>query len=132
MRKHGIILFDGVCNVCNGYVQFVIERDPKGYFQFASLQSEAGQALLQEYNLPTDTMDTIVLIDEGKAYTHSSVPLRVAGKLSGAWKLGKGLLIVPPSVRNAVYRFVAKNRYKWFGKQESCMLPTPAIRQRFI
>ena len=132
MEDHGIILFDGVCNVCNGYVQFVIKRDPKAYFKFASLQSEEGQALLQKYGLPTDTLDTIVLVEGDRAYTYSTVPLRVVRKLHRLWPLLYGFILVPTFIRNPIYRFVAANRYKWFGKKEACMIPTPEIRARFL
>ncbi len=127
-----IILFDGVCNVCNGFVQFVIKRDPAGYFHFTSLQSETGQQLLKEHNLPTDSMDTVVLIEDGAAYTHSAVPLRVARKLHRLWPLCYIFVIIPTFIRNPIYSFIAKNRYKWFGKKESCMMPTPEIRSRFL
>lgn len=130
-EEKGILLFDGVCNVCNGFVQFVIKRDPEGYFQFASLQSEEGKKLLQQYGLP-DTLETVVLIENDTAYTYSTAPLRAARKLKGIWKVGFVFLIVPRFIRDAIYRFIAKNRYRWFGKKESCMMPTPDIQARFI
>jgi predicted DCC family thiol-disulfide oxidoreductase YuxK len=128
---NGIILFDGVCNVCNEFVQFVIKRDPEGYFQFASLQSEAGKQLLKKYQLP-DSLETVVLIENDKAYTYSTAPLRVTRHLRGLWKIGFVFIIVPPFIRHAIYRFIARNRYRWFGKKESCMMPTPAIEARFL
>jgi len=130
-QQHGIILFDGVCNVCNTYVQFVIKRDPKGYFKFASLQSAEGQALLAKHNMPDD-LDSIVLVEGDKVYTHSAAPLRVARKLHRLWPLCYGFIIVPAFIRDAVYKWVARNRYRWFGKKESCMMPTPDIRARFL
>ena len=130
-KEAAIILFDGVCNVCNHTVQFIIKRDPSGYFKFASLQSDVGKALLQQYQLP-DTLETIVLIEQGKAYTYSSAPLRVLRHLSGLWKLGTVFLIVPPFIRHAVYKWIARNRYRWFGKQATCMMPTPDIQSRFL
>lgn len=129
--EKGILLFDGVCNVCNGFVQFVIKRDPAGYFQFASLQSEEGKKLLQQYGLP-ETLETVVLIENNTAYTYSTAPLRTARKLKGFWKFGYVFLIVPRFIRDAVYRFIARNRYRWFGKKESCMMPSPDVQSRFI
>ncbi len=132
IEKQGIVLFDGVCNFCNDSVQFTIKRDPKGYFKFASIQSEEGQALLKQHSLPIDTIDTIVLIENGKAYTFSTAPLRVARKLNGLWSLLYIFILVPPFIRNPIYRWVARNRYKWFGKKDSCMMPSPEIRSRFL
>lgn len=126
-----IVLFDGACNMCNHSVQFAIKRDPEGHFKYASLQSELGQELLQHYKLPL-VLDTIVLIENGKAYTHSSAPLRILRKSSTPWSLLYAFIIVPPFIRNGVYRWIAKNRYKWFGKNESCMMPTPELRRRFL
>lgn len=132
MENQGIILFDGVCNFCNDSVQFIIKRDPKGYFKFAPLQSELGKSLLEKHGMPTDAMDTIILIENGIAYNYSTAALRIARKLSGLWALFYIFIIVPPFIRNPIYRFVGRNRYKWFGKKESCMMPTPEIRSRFL
>jgi predicted DCC family thiol-disulfide oxidoreductase YuxK len=127
------ILFDGVCNLCNGFVQFVVARDPNQYFRFASLQSEVGQALLREQGLnPTITPETVVLIEQGKAYSHSTAVLRIVRRLSGAWPLLYAARVLPQALRDAAYRFVARHRYQWFGQQEACLLPTPALRQRFL
>lgn len=127
-----ILLFDGVCNLCNASVQWVIRHDPKGIFKFASLQSETGQILLRQFNLPTDALNTVVLVEDGKAYTRSDVPLRILKKLGGIWALLHLYIYVPKFVRDAVYDFIARNRYRWFGKQESCMLPTPELKARFL
>lgn len=127
-----ILLFDGVCNLCNGFVQFVIRRDPQAKFRFAALQSEVGQQLLREANMPTDELSTVVLYENGRFYTHSSVPLRVVKKFGGAWPLLYGLVIVPKMIRDGVYNWIARNRYRWFGKQESCMIPTPELKARFL
>jgi predicted DCC family thiol-disulfide oxidoreductase YuxK len=132
MQKEGIVLFDGVCNFCNESVQFIIKRDPKGYFKFAALQSEDGQALLKKYNLPIETIDTIVLIENKKAYTLSTVPLRITRKLYRLWSLLYIFVLVPSFIRDPIYRWIARNRYKWFGKKETCMMPTPEIRNRFL
>lgn len=127
----GIILFDGVCNFCNQSVQFIIKRDPSGYFQFTPLQSDVGQRLLKRHNVP-EHVDSIVLIDNGKPYVKSSAALRICKNLHGAWKILYIFLFTPRSIRDYFYDFFAKNRYKWFGKQDSCMLPSPEIRKRFL
>ncbi|USK64015.1 thiol-disulfide oxidoreductase DCC family protein [Peribacillus frigoritolerans] len=127
-----VILFDGECNFCDSSVQFIIKRDPQGLFHYASLQSEAGQELLKKYDVPAD-IDSMVLIEKDKAYYKSSAALRICRRLQGAWKLLYGFIIVPSFIRNFVYDFIAKNRYKWFGKkEESCMLPSPSVRKRFL
>ena len=130
------ILFDGVCNLCNGFVQFIIRHDAHGIFHFAALQSEAGQALLAAHGQPLAAAradpDSVVLVADGRVYTHSTAVLRIAGLLGGGWRmLGLGWAI-PRPWRDALYRYVAQNRYRWFGRQESCMLPTPALKARFL
>ena len=127
-----VLLFDGVCNLCNASVQWVIERDPQGVFRFASLQSEAGQAFLKKFNLPTGELNTVVLVDGEKTYTRSDVPLRIFEKLGGWWRLLQVFFIVPRPIRNAVYDWIAKNRYRWFGKKEVCWLPAPELKGRFL
>lgn len=132
MHQHKIIIFDGVCNLCNGSVQFVIKHDKKSLFKFASLQSEAGQSLLQQYLLPTKDYTSFVLIENNRAYTRSSAALRVAKHLSGPISFLYGFIIVPAFIRDAVYNLISKNRYKWFGKKDSCMIPTPQLKERFL
>lgn len=127
-----VILFDGVCNLCSGAVQFILRNDPKGHFLFASLQSPAGQKLLERHDLPTDTISTIVLIEGGRAYTRSTAALRIARKLSGAYPLAYAAIVIPAPLRNLGYAFVARNRYRWFGQTEQCMLPKPEYKQRFL
>ncbi len=127
-----VILFDGVCNLCNGFVQFVIQRDPDAHFHFAALQSEAGQALLKEHDLSTDRIDTVVLVENGKAYLRSDAALRVAGGLGGLWSMTQIFFIIPRSIRNLIYDFVAARRYRWFGEKDQCMIPTPELRARFL
>ena len=127
-----IILFDGVCNFCNGSVNFIIDRDPDKYFKFAPLQSEIGQKLLSEHGVDKTVTDSVVLIEDGKVYTHSTAALRIAGRLQGAWSLFSHLKIVPSFIRDGFYKLFAKYRYKMFGKQEACMLPTPEVRARFL
>lgn len=125
------VLFDGVCNVCSGWVQFIIKRDPQAIFRFASLQSDEASKLLEEYGQET-TLDSIVLVDKGKVYTESTAILQILRRLPGTWRFSSVFLIVPKFIRDGFYRWFARNRYRWFGKQESCMLPTPEIRARFL
>lgn len=128
-----IILFDGVCNLCSGFVQFVINRDPNGYFRFASLQSDVGQSLLIQQGLtPAITPETIILLENGQAYAYSSAVLRIFRRLGGGWRLISVGQVLPRFLRDAAYRFVARHRYQWFGREEACWLPTPALRQRFL
>lgn len=132
MNNDPVILFDGVCNLCNGSVQYVIRHDKEGYYRFASLQSQAGQQFLRQYNLPVQDFNSFVLIEDGKVYTRSTAALKVAKKLSGMVKLLYGFIIVPAFIRDGVYNLISRNRYKWFGKKDSCMIPTPALKQRFL
>lgn len=125
-----IILFDGMCNFCDASVQFIIRRDKQGMFKFASLQGEKGTTLRNKFALPDD-LDSFILVAGDKVHVKSSAALHVARRLRGLWKFLYIFMIVPRSIRDAVYDFVAKNRYKWFGKKESCMLPSPEIRERF-
>jgi len=126
-----IVLFDGVCNFCNGAVNFIIGHDKSGHFKFTPLQSETGMALRAEYGIGDD-VDSIVLIEDGRAYTHSTAGLRVARGLGGIWSIAYGLIIVPTFVRDLAYKLFAKYRYKLFGKKDVCMMPTPQIRERFL
>jgi len=130
--KHPVIIFDGVCNLCNGSVQFVIKRDPQHRFRFASLQSDYGQQVLAQHHLPTNTFNSFLLLDDGKLYTKSTAALRVFRHMKGIWPLLYGFSIVPKFIRNGVYNWIARNRYKWFGKQEACMIPTPELKQLFL
>ena len=131
---HDIVLFDGVCNLCTGSVRFIIQRDPGGRFMFASLQSEPGARLTRRHGVATAATDlsSIVLIANGRAYERSDAALRIARHLSGAWRALWLLRFVPRPIRDAVYGLVARNRYRWFGRQESCMVPTPELRARFL
>lgn len=126
-----IVLFDGECNVCNASVQFILKRDAKGYFQFASLQSEMGQSLLKQYGV-SPTLNSLVLIDQRKAYTQSTAALKIAKNLNGLWKLCYMAILIPAKLRNQAYNVLANNRYKWFGKKEACLLPTQEQRRRFL
>lgn len=126
-----VILFDGECNFCDHSVQFIIKRDPKGYFKFASLQSDKGLKILKEYSIPAD-INSFILIDNNRYYSKSSAALRVCKNLKGFWKLFYILLIIPRPVRDFFYEIIAKNRYKLFGRKDSCMLPSPDLRKRFL
>ena len=129
---HSIILFDGVCNLCNGAVNFVIKRDPRNVFKFTPLQEKQGILLLKKHAVDARKLDSIVLIENGNVYIKSSAALRIARKLSGLWPLFFVLLIIPSFIRDGVYDFIAKNRYKWFGKKEQCMIPTPGLKEKFL
>jgi len=131
-HSNPVILFDGVCNFCNSSVQFVIKRDPKNLFRFGALQGAYGQKVLANFNLPQNEFNSFILIQDGTLYTKSTAALRVAKQLSGAWPLLYFFIIIPPFIRNAVYNFIAQNRYRWFGKKEACILPTPQQRQLFL
>lgn len=127
-----IIFFDGVCNLCNRSIQFVIARDQKEKFLFSSLQSIYAQKVLGEFGLDLSIIDSFVLFDGGKIYLRSTAALRVAAKLGGYWPLLRIFLIVPPFIRDFIYTYIAKRRYRWFGKQDSCWLPNPSLSDRFI
>jgi predicted DCC family thiol-disulfide oxidoreductase YuxK len=127
-----IVLFDGVCNLCNRSVQFILKRDKRGKFRFASLQGPVGQSLLQRSGLPPDHLDSFVLVEDNKVYTRSTGALRVLRLLGGAWSLLYILWIIPRPLRDGIYNWIAQHRYRWFGKEESCWLPKPEWRSRFL
>ncbi|NTS43945.1 thiol-disulfide oxidoreductase DCC family protein [Flavisolibacter sp. BT320] len=127
-----VVLFDGECNFCNGMVNFFIKQDKKKVLRFAAMQSEAGQKLLQQYHFPKQYLKSFVFIENGKAYKKSTAGLRLYGKLPWYWKWTKLFWIVPPLLRDAVYELISNNRYIWFGKRNSCMVPTPDVRSRFL
>lgn len=129
--KH-IVLFDGVCNFCNASVNFVIDRDKAGKLAFASLQSDIGRNLLKENNYWDTQLTSVLFIKNGKVYEKSDAALEIARELSGAWSMLYAFKIVPRPLRNLVYDWIARNRYKWFGQQDSCRIPTPELKARFI
>ncbi|MGS2739585.1 thiol-disulfide oxidoreductase DCC family protein [Sinomicrobium sp. M5D2P17] len=133
-KNKKIILFDGVCNLCNSSVQFVIKRDKKDVFRFASLQSEAGQKLLAERGIDPVKTDSIVLIEPGVAYyTKSQAAIDIASELGGGWPFLRIFeYILPVSLRDRMYDFIASNRYKWYGKKDQCMIPTPELKAKFL
>jgi predicted DCC family thiol-disulfide oxidoreductase YuxK len=126
-----IILFDGVCNLCSGAVQFILKRDHKKQFVFASLQSEIGQQLLLKNKVNT-SVETIILLQNDKWFSQSTAALEIARKLSGAWPLFYAFIIIPRFVRDGVYDWISRNRYKFFGKKDTCMIPSPEWRNRFL
>lgn len=126
-----IILFDGECNFCNQSVQFIIQRDSKGYFLFASRQSTIGINLLKKHNI-NDSVDSIILIDTDTAYIKSDAILNICKKLDGNWCKLSLFLWIPRFIRDFCYDIFAKNRYRWFGKNQKCILPTPEVRKRFL
>jgi predicted DCC family thiol-disulfide oxidoreductase YuxK len=127
-----VILFDGVCNLCNGCVQFIIARDPARRFQFAALQSDSARRMLARLDRSGALPDSIVLVDGGRVYTRSSAALRIARGLRFPWSLARALTVVPRPLRDWVYDLVARNRYRWFGTTDVCMTPTPELRARFL
>ncbi|MBL7890076.1 MAG: thiol-disulfide oxidoreductase DCC family protein [Bacteroidia bacterium] len=127
-----IVLFDGVCNFCNSSVNFIIRHDKKAHFKFASLQSEIGKALCEKFEIDVQRIDSIILIENDQFNIKSSAILRITKKLNGGYPLLFGFIIIPRFVRDVVYDLIARNRYKWFGKKESCMIPTPDVKERFI
>jgi predicted DCC family thiol-disulfide oxidoreductase YuxK len=128
-----IILFDGVCNLCNGAVQFAIKRDKRNRFLFAALQSEEGKQLVRERGINISKEDSIILIEPGIAYyTESEAALKIGQEFGGLWKLLGLFEWIPAAFRDVIYRWIARNRYKWFGKKDECMIPTPELKARFI
>ncbi len=131
-RYDRVIVFDGVCNWCNAWVNFTIDRDPMRKFKFGMLQSESAQEILKGCHLSTDDFETFVLLERGRVFTKSTAALRIARHLSGLWPLLYVLIVVPRSIRDAVYDYIARHRYHWMGKAEACRVPTPAERERFV
>lgn len=127
-----IVLFDGVCNFCNGSVNFIIERDRAGYFKFAPLQSEIGERYLEKFEIDRAVTDSVILIENERVFTHSTAALKIARKMDGFWSSFYALIVVPKPVRDFFYKLFAKYRYRLFGRQDACMMPTPDIRQRFL
>lgn len=131
-KQNDVILFDGVCNLCNNAITFIIKRDPKNRYRFASLQSNIGKQYLDKHQIDTNHTDSIVLIRGKHAYTKASAALRIALHLSGLWPVLIVFIVIPKFISNSIYDYIASNRYRWFGKRESCMIPTPEIKNKFI
>lgn len=128
-----IILFDGVCNLCNGFIQFVIKRDSADTFRYASLQSEIGKKLVYERGIDSNSIDSVVLIEPGVAYyIKSDAALQIGSDLNGFGSLSRILYLIPSGLRNIVYDLIARYRYAWFGKKDACMIPTPELQSKFL
>lgn len=125
-----IILFDGVCNFCDASVNFIIEHDKKDYFRFTPLQSEIGQEFVKKFSL--SGIDSVILVENDKAYAHSTAALKIARRLGGIWSVLYAFIIIPRPIRDFFYKLFAKNRYKFFGKKDECMIPTPEVRAKFL
>jgi predicted DCC family thiol-disulfide oxidoreductase YuxK len=130
--SEAVILFDGVCNLCNASVMFVIKHDPGARFSFAALQGEAGGRLAREWGVNPDDVSTLVLVADGRCFTRSTAALHIAHDLGFPWFLLWVLALAPAALRDRVYDFVANRRYRWFGRRDSCPLPTPELRARFL
>ncbi len=128
-----LILFDGVCNLCNSSVQYVIKHDKNNQFMFTALQSETGKKIIEHFDIDTSKVDSILLYTPEKGIsTKSSAALKVASKLGFPTNMLSVFLIIPPFISNWVYDFIAKNRYKWYGKKDACMIPTPELKSKFL
>lgn len=130
--EHPVIVFDGICNLCSRSVMFIIKRDPRRVFRFAAFQTDAGRELLGRYGLDPGSMTSLALIKNDRVYLRSGAVLRIAGKLMGLWPVLYALIIIPSFLRDPVYDWIARNRYKWFGKKEECFVPSKNILSRFI
>lgn len=131
-HAYKIILFDGVCNLCNSSVQLVIHNDRQNRFKFAALQSDIGKNLTDKFGIDTSKIDSIILIEEQRVFSKSSAALKIAKSMDGAYPLLYGFMIIPAFIRNWVYDWIAKNRYRWFGKKDQCMIPTPELQSKFL
>ncbi|MBP6688204.1 MAG: thiol-disulfide oxidoreductase DCC family protein [Lacibacter sp.] len=127
-----LVLFDGVCNFCNFWIQFALKRDRLRKLKFGSLQGATAQQILPQHNIDPAILTSVIFIEDGVAYRESTAALKVCKHLDGGWKLLYAFIIIPAFLRDGIYKWIGRNRYKWFGKQESCMLPTPAQRARFV
>ncbi len=132
MDNKALILFDGVCNLCNGAVRFIIRHDVHAYFQFASLQSPQAKKVLRDKGIEGEGMNSLALIENGVIYRKSTAVLKIFRHLSGLWKACNLFLVIPRFVRDGIYDFISRNRYRWFGKKSVCMVPKPEWRTRFI
>ena len=128
----GTILFDGVCNLCNGFVRFVVARDPEARFRFAALTSPAAAENLRQAGVTAPIPDSMVLVEDGRVYFRSDAPLRISRRLRFPWPLLYGFIVVPRFIRDRVYDIIAARRYRWFGRRDVCMVPTPELRARFL
>jgi len=132
LENKSIILFDGICNLCNNAVQFIIKRDKKHHFLFTSLQSDAAQDILLQFQLKNSDLNSIIFIEDEKIYQKSTAVLRISKQLNGLWKLNYAFIIIPKFIRDFIYDIIAKKRYGWFGKREHCMIPSAALKKYFF
>jgi predicted DCC family thiol-disulfide oxidoreductase YuxK len=132
MANEAIVLFDGICNLCNGSVRFIAANDPAERFRFASLQSPQAAAALAPFGRDAASFESVVLIDGGRLYERSDAALRIAAELRPPFGIARAFLALPPAVRDAAYAWIANNRYRVFGRRESCALPTPELASRFL
>lgn len=132
MNEYPLVLFDGVCNFCNFWVNFAIKRNRKKNLRYTPIQGETAKKILPAYHLSTNELSSVILIENGKVYTQSSAALQICRHLNGGWKLFYGLFIVPKFLRDFVYNIIARNRYRWFGKKKQCMVPSNEIRSLFL
>ena len=131
LDEEKIVLFDGVCNYCNSMINLAIRNDNKGVLKFATLQSETGKRLKSKYNIPAE-IDSVIFIENEKVFTYSDAAIRICRYLRWPAKALYGLITVPKFIRQPVYKWIARNRYRWFGKREECMIPTPEVKARFL
>ena len=131
-KNNPVILFDGICNLCNGFVQFVIKRDKKKNFLFGALQGEGARQLLSSFDFPDENLTTIVLVEDSNIYTQSDAVLKIFKRLGGFWKFFSIFIFIPRPIRDWIYRLIAKYRYSIFGKRKECMIPTPELKSRFL
>jgi len=132
-RNKKIILFDGICNLCDATVQFLIKRDKKDIFRFVAIQSEIGQQIIKHIGIDTSKTDSIILYEPGHAYYYKAeAALKIAKELGGIYSLLSVFLLLPKGLSNIVYDYIARNRYKWYGKKDACMIPTPAMKAKFL
>jgi predicted DCC family thiol-disulfide oxidoreductase YuxK len=129
---HAVVLFDGVCNLCNGAVQFIVRRDPAAYFQFASMGSAAALHVLGAAPIPDPLPDSLILVEDGGVFTRSTAALRIARRLTFPWPLAYALVVIPRPLRDLIYDLVARYRYRVFGRRDHCMIPGPGLRERFL
>lgn len=131
-QDKSVILFDGVCNLCNASIDFILKRDKKNQFKVGALQEEAGKKLLSNFKVNPEYLDSLVLIEDGKVFFRSTAALRIAKNLSGLWPLFYGFIILPEGLRDGIYDWIGRNRYRWFGKKNTCRLPTPEEKAKFL
>ncbi|AMQ57984.1 thiol-disulfide oxidoreductase DCC family protein [Algoriphagus sanaruensis] len=132
MNRKSIILFDGVCSLCNASIDFVLKRDKHNRFLVGALQSEAGRKLKEAHQIPEEYFDSLILIENGQAFFKSTGALKIAKDLSGIWPILYPLIFLPKGLRDPIYDWIGKNRYRWFGKKETCRLPSPEEKEKFL